>query len=177
MKKEKLIALVIGLLLLLFLIFIISRPEASFNKIILDKENVVVNNLHDKYLDTVVKVGLQELNIKGVYVMIRASEKDAKISGREDLELKAYIIGRGSGYIVYVNNLNGRREAIRVISHELIHLKQYKNSNIEIDGTKVFWNKKEINISEIPYESLPWEVEAFNEEGALEKKINTILYR
>jgi predicted metallopeptidase len=72
-----------------------------------------------------------------------------------------------------------RDEAIKVLSHELIHLKQYYTKKLILEKDKVIWDGREVyqnEINETKYEQRPWEAEAFAGQRGLENKIREILY-
>jgi len=58
-----------------------------------------------------------------------------------------------------------------ILCHEMIHLGQYIKGQLSLNvDTKVFTWKGQTYASEYPYESRPWEIEAFNGQGKLLKK-------
>jgi len=67
MKKEYII---IVLLFLLLIIYLLTRKESYYKHIELSNNNVVLNHTNYNYMDTVVSIGLDQLDIKGVNVII-----------------------------------------------------------------------------------------------------------
>lgn len=58
-----------------------------------------------------------------------------------------------------------------ILCHEMIHLGQYIKGQLSLDmDNKVFTWKGQSYASDYPYESRPWEMEAFNGQGKLLKK-------
>ena len=73
----------------------------------------------------------------------------------------------------------GRDEAIKVLSHEMIHLKQYYTKKLILEKDRVYWNGDvlyESEINNLRYEDRPWESEAFAGQRGLENKIREVLY-
>ena len=168
---------VILALTLLFFLFKSLNKETYFSRIRLSPSNIIFNQTSNSYMDTIVSVGLSELEIKDAVVVIRpitADILDMLKSKEPALDIKAFIIGREDNYIIYITDLN-RTTAIEVLSHELIHLKQTETGRL-LKGTKsVKWEGKEYS-PELPYEDRPWEKDAFDMQGQLESKIYKVLY-
>ena len=58
---------------------------------------------------------------------------------------------------------------LRVIAHEMVHIKQYVRGELKDcnNPNYALWKRKRINLNEIKYYFLPWEVEAFGLECSL----------
>jgi hypothetical protein len=175
--------IIIGVLIALFLgiiLYYLNRYNKVeyFKSIELTDNNGIVNVTKQKYMDTVVSVGLDVLNIKDNYVTIREMPDEIKgrFNDQNSLDLTASIIGANDQYIIYIDNVD-RITAIKSLSHELIHLQQYSSNRLSVIGSGVvIWNGKEINVLDIPYNDRPWEIEAFKGQYELEKKILEKLY-
>lgn len=169
---------VIIALILLFFLFKSLNKETPFARIQLSPSNIVFNQTSKSYMDTIVSVGLDKLNIKDMVIVIRPLKDDVldAIKSKEPtLDLKAFIIGKDENYVIYVVDL-GRNAAIEVLSHELIHLKQIETKQL-IKGNKlVTWEGKEYN-PELPYDERPWEKDAFYKQYGLLNDIKTTLYQ
>ena len=189
---------IIGIIILLLVIFSVVRynkkqafykklenalqfgiyREKTFNIIDIQTTNIVANGTDRDYLDSIVYVGLNELNLDSVAITIRQISPDVQAMFDSELQLKAHIIGKGNQYIIFVDEM-GRDEAIKVLSHELIHLKQYYTKKLILEKDKVYWDGEEIyqrEINETEYQRRPWEAEAFAGQRGLENKIREILY-
>ena len=152
--------------------------EEIFNRIDIQTTNMVTNRTDRDYLDTIFYVGLNEMNLDSIAITIRQISPDVQALFDSELQLKAHIIGKGNQYIIFVDKM-GRDEAIKVLSHELIHLKQYYTKKLILEKDKVYWDGKEMyqnEINEIEYKRRPWEAEAFAGQRGLEDKIREILY-
>ena len=152
--------------------------EQTFNRIDIETTNMIANRTDRNYLDSIVYVGLNELNLDSVAVTIRQISPEVQEMFDSNSQLKAHIIGNGNQYIIFVDEMS-RDEAIKVLSHELIHLKQYYTKKLILEKDKVIWDGKEIyqsEINETKYEQRPWEAEAFAGQRGLENKIREILY-
>ena len=189
---------IIGIIILLLVIFSVVRynkkqafyekiqsalqfgvyKEQTFNRIDIETTNMVANRTDRDYLDSIVYVGLNELNLDSVAITIRQISPDVQAMFDSESQLKAHIIGKGNQYIIFVDEMS-RDEAIKVLSHELIHLKQYYTKKLILEKDKVYWDGEEMyqsEINEMEYKRRPWEAEAFTGQRGLENKIREILY-
>jgi hypothetical protein len=152
--------------------------EQTFNKINIQTTSMVANRTDRDYLDSIVYVGLNEMNLDSIAITIRQISPEVQAMFDSETQLKAHIIGNENQYIIFVDEMS-RDEAIKVLSHELIHLKQYYTKKLILEKDKVIWDGKEIyqsEINEMKYEQRPWEAEAFAGQRSLENKIREILY-
>jgi hypothetical protein len=185
---------IIGIILLIIVGFILFRKsflnglkfkmnigiyqEQTFKQFDIETTNMVSNRTEDNYLDSVVYVGLNELGMDSIAVTIRPITDEVKQQFDSEGTLKAHILGRGRQYIIFLDDM-GRDESIKVLSHELIHLRQYVTQKLILHKNEVIWDGKVISgyeVSESKYNDRPWEIEAFAEQRQLESKIRNILY-
>ena len=194
-KYYKWIIGVVVLLLVLFLVLNYNKKQAfyekiknalqfgvykeqTFNRIDIETTNMIANRTDRNYLDSIVYVGLNEMNLDSVAVTIRQISPEVQAMFDSNSQLKAHIIGNGNQYIIFVDEMS-RDEAIKVLSHELVHLKQYYTKKLILEKDKVIWDGREVyqtEINETKYEQRPWEAEAFAGQRGLENKIREILY-
>jgi hypothetical protein len=178
MKKNTIITILI-ILVVIGLFFLLKHANKTqyFNKVTLSEDNYVFNLGEDKYADTIVFVGLNELGIKGCSVTIEEMPQKVKdlFFQQNQMNLQAAVFGENDMYDILTSDLN-RSDAILVLSHELIHLKQYRSGRLEyIDDGFVKFDNKVYKVTDIPYNNRPWEVEAFNEQYDLTKRVSKIL--
>lgn len=178
MKKTILfvvIALIIGVI-----IYFLNRESKTeyFNEVTLPETNTVYNSSDYNFMDTIVSIGLEELSIKDKTVTIRnmPSYVSNNFDNQNDMRLEASVYGVGDTYIIYVTNMD-RDVAMKILSHELIHLNQYASKRLVIlSNGLVKWEGKEISVLDYSYNNRPWEIEAFDGQGDLQKRIEKILY-
>ena len=174
MKNKKPIWIILIILVLSLLLILIFNKEQTFKIINFSNENGVRNTTQNQYLDTIVQVGLDALELKGVSVLVRDMDKDRKIG---DYEVEAYIIGSDKQYIIFVNPMS-RDKALEVLSHELIHLFQSERRKLQKRSNYIIWEGDTIlNPNEIEYGDRPWEKEAFLFGRHLEKEIREQLVK
>jgi len=162
----------LGIAVILVIIFAVinSGKLVIKNSISYKKNNIVHNTTSYSYYDDIIHVGLNKLGIEETVVIVQEVSTIPN-SNFGDLELKAVIRNSGNQYLILVNNL-GRLEAIKVLSHELIHLKQYKSGRLIEKGGIITFEGKEYYKNELPnYYARPWEKEAFMQQMDLREEI------
>lgn len=174
---KKLIIGIIVVVLLLFTIWLIRPSNNSFREIKIDSKSNVYNKSSLSYIDTILYVGLDKMKIDSITVVIK--DIDINRDMGNGIDLRGYIINRGKQYILYISKMD-RVEAIKVISHEIIHINQYDSGRL-IDGGKfIIWGSDTIMKDElggINYFERGWEVEAFSRQDSLIKVIGEELNR
>jgi hypothetical protein len=129
-------------------------------------------------MDTIVSVGLDVLNVNNCNIVIKSMDDNIKnrFFNQNGLNLQAAVVGTNDMYDIFIDNIN-KSETITVLSHELVHLKQYNSGDLNVvGGGIVIWKGNKINVLDIPYEQRPWEIEAFNKQGDVASKIIKIIY-
>lgn len=175
MKNKWTIGFVIFALILFLLVILLSKEEETFNVIELSNKNLVSNRGSKTYLDTIVQVGLDQLGIEGETVIVK--EQPVARDLGDEFESEAYIIYQQGQSIIFITPRINRISAIEIISHELIHLEQYRTERLQIlKGGYVCWENDTIDITTTPYDKRPWEDEAFNYGPLLEEDIKKVLY-
>jgi hypothetical protein len=177
MKNNRLLVLV-GLVVLALgslIIYDSKRNEESYFKLIeLKQQNSVINGSLPSYYDTIVNVGLELAGIEGVTVSIEELSDKAKQNFNGELFAHVrYLDGR---FYLYIDPLN-KRKAITVISHEIIHMKQYLDGTFQYDDGKITWNGQAYLLEDMNYDNRPWESEAFQMEGQLASQISEVVYQ
>jgi hypothetical protein len=167
-----LLAIIAIVILILFFQKTTNKP---FNKVEYSKNNYVVNYTGYPYMDTIVYVGLDSLGMCDVLVEVKKLSKEAKANFPSNIDLKGLVYGSGRQYTMWVDE-SDRSGHIRIVAHELIHLRQYYSKQIVYDGFYVYWNRAKYDLKEIEYFSRPWEADAFQHEVKLDKQIRSVLY-
>jgi len=152
------------------------EKKTPFNKIELSNNNTIYNNSSIKYLDTIVHVGLDTLGVKGLNLVINnlSPEQINKYSSGD--AYKAILSVNDSVYYIWVDSTLSRRMSVNVLSHEMIHIKQYYNNELTIKNGSPAWKGEPIQLESVYYFDQPWEVEAFDLDGWLYLKIIKTLY-
>jgi predicted metallopeptidase len=178
MKKILKLFIVIVLIAIIYFLTKNSNKETYFKPVALTTTNNIVNITNKPFMDTILSVGLDVLDIKNCYITIRLMGDDIRnrFYNENGLNLQAAVVGSYDTYDVFIDNIS-KDQTITILSHELIHLKQYNSGDLNVIGNGVvLWKGKEIKVLDIPYEQRPWEKEAFDNQGVIANKINKILY-
>jgi hypothetical protein len=153
-----------------------EKKYQYFKKVKLNSLNHIINRTNIDYLDTVISVGLNKLDIRGITLIIYPlKEETKKIFAENDFELKAYIRGVNKQYIIWIDKMD-KLKTINTLSHELIHLKQYETNRLIVNDKVVIWKGEKIDLMNVPYSERPWEIEAFEKETDLNILIRKELF-
>jgi hypothetical protein len=170
--------IVAGICIIVLALGLLNRGEWFFDKpfkvVPLVKESYVVNRTDYPYLDTIVHLGLKELNIPKTIVVIKTLDPTI-MESIPGMELKAYVTQENGGYLIFIRSM-GRKEAITVLSHEMIHIAQYYIGDIVVIDQGVLWKKAIVFPLDTPYSERPWEIQAFALQGELGNRISKQLY-
>lgn len=177
-KNKKIILLL--LLLFLALVFVgfyyINNNDGGddyFNNITLSENNLIVNNAQPKYIDTILSVGLDQAGLAGVTVVVNEMSDGAE-NMIPDYELKAHIREWGGVFYLFIGSVS-KSEAIKVLSHEIIHIHQYYSDELKYFDGKVYWKGDEYDLNDVNYDKRPWEEDAFDRERPLSNAVGAIL--
>jgi hypothetical protein len=176
--KEIIIVLLIILSVSLLSILVITKAYANddpYKQIELTTYNYVLNGTQNNSYDTVAKVALDAVGIVGVQVFIQELSESAK--SQFDGELKAHVRYFNGQFYLFISNLD-HKEAIEVISHEVVHIQQYLNGDFIYDQSNgdTYWKGELYYPDNIPYERRPWEKDAFATQRPISDKVSSILY-
>ena len=162
-----------------FLLEVGTYKEEEFIEIDIETTNITLNYTDRLYLDTIVKVGLKQMGLDdNIVVSIRPISDEVQQRFDSEMILQAHIMGKGNQYALFVDDMS-RYEAIKVISHELVHLKQYRSEKLILNKNSVIWDGREYSeweINNMDYMRRLWEREAYDEQRWLSSTLNELLY-
>jgi len=170
--------LVISLIILILagaIFLITNQKERYFKKIVFNNDNIIENATQKKYLDTIVYSGLKILDIKNITVIILPIGNAPILDLNPEIELKAHIVYYLDKYYIFIDDIN-REQALKVLSHELIHLNQYYKGYLRVNNGVIEWHKKSYDGNNILYEDRLWEIDAFDKQDSLLNKIELQLF-
>ena len=177
--KEILVVLLVILSVILLSVLVITKADATengpYNQVELSTYNYVINGIPNTGYDTVTKVALDAAGISGVQVFIQELSESAK--SQFDGELKAHVRYFNDEFYIFISDLD-HKEAIEVISHEVVHIQQYLSGDFVYDQTSgdTYWKGELYYPDNIPYERRPWEDDAFDLQSSIANKVAAILY-
>lgn len=174
-KSRILISIAIALIVLAIAL-LVMKPEKPFTKVQLSNDNLVSNYTKYPYMDTIAYIGLDSLGMCEINLEIKKLTSQAKSNFDSGYELEGLIYGMGKNYIMWIDEGKSREEYIKIVCHELIHLRQYTSKQLVYDGFYVYWNRAKYDLKETDYATRPWEADAFENGVLLERKIRSVLY-
>lgn len=175
--KKKVLLIIGGLLLIGIIVLIVlksSKQERYFNQVILNDNNIVILNVDKSYYDTIIKIGLDEVNIKDIKVVV-IELTDASKSQFDGGDLKAHIRYHEGVYYLFMGDYD-RNESIDIISHEIIHITQYYSGKLDYTDGQLTWDDRIYDLNNVSYEERSWEVDAFSKQKQLSNRIKERLY-
>jgi len=175
-KYLKIIILILSISLLIYFIF--NDKPNYFNKIKLPPiKYQLYNRTSINYLDTIVKIGVDELKINPKFIVLKSLKGNNNDINDGDFIILAYIIYENGQFLIKIGDMN-RDEYINVISHELIHLEQIKNKKLLKYKDSLIWNGHRFTRDNMPtYYNRPWESEAIKRGDSLAIIIRKKLYK
>jgi predicted metallopeptidase len=174
--KKKLLLIIGAILLIIVVIFFIfksPKQDTFFNRIELNDNNYISLNVKQSYYDTIISVGLDEMNLRDIRVVILELSDNHKSQFNGDL--RAHIRYHEDVYYLFIGDY-GRENSIDILSHEIIHISQYYSGKLNYENDVIKWNDRVYQLNDIEYEDRPWEIEAFSQEKELSNKIKNRLY-
>ncbi len=178
MKRKTLVILVLSVLLVGFISFLLIntpvREEGYFNQVELSDNNFVTNSEPNTFYDTIISVRLDEAGISGINVVVSELSFGAK-ENFDYGELKAHVRYFNGTYYLFLDKYD-RREAIDIISHEIIHISQYNTGQLSYENGVLYWEGKFYDLENLDYDNRPWERDAFSRESVLASKVSKKLY-
>jgi len=145
--------------LVLLLLFIVSFGYS---------QNDIVNLTDQPFLTEIIEIGLDEMNITSATVIIKElKSKPKSVSTRYGTYNETFAFIRSSylrkdqgKFVIYIQKLR-EKTAIKILSHELIHLNQYYTRNLMVSGQRVIFDGKYYkHVTNEDYKYRAWEIEA-----------------
>lgn len=168
--KETLIAILVVIMITIIFIDKVIEPK------VITTPNTIYNVEKNKELTNIVAVALNTYQIKEITIIIRYLTLQEQINLATPTGFTSAITQYQKG--VYCISLieTSEENTIRLIGHEIVHVKQLYDKRIIYNDTSFIWNGKEL-INEIPpYKERPWEIEAITKEDSLSKVIKEVIY-
>jgi hypothetical protein len=168
-KKLKIVIIILIILVFGFIIYkTITYKERPFKEIQLNKTSLVLNSSKVPYIDTILHIGLDSMGIHNIVVTVYDLTDEMKNNFSTSIDLKANLYIDDGLYFLWIANMN-RKETLRVISHELIHFRQYYDKDLWFKNGHLVWKGDSVNLESIYYYDRPWEIEAFSKQDSIYK--------
>lgn len=170
-QKYWLLLLLIPFSFLVWKIFFYKEP--TFNKITFNSSCKIHNYTSMQFVDTILQAGLRVVGIDSTTIIVQYLDKNKLSLGQYEIE--AYVTESALCYFLYLKP-NGKLTSIRLLSHELIHIKQYYFNELSVNNSNfAIWKGDTIYKNDKDYKNYPWEKEAFSNQSEIEKQLKTLL--
>lgn len=128
------------------------------------KELTIVNTTKVQLVGQAVEIGSNILDLQNVKItVVKTPHKGPH---------QNYVTKSNNNYFLFLDPYQRKSRIVRIIAHELIHIKQYSENQLSvIDIEHISWKGETYNLSLTPYDMRPWEVEARQLEYRLKKQI------
>ena len=160
----------------MFRIFLIVLIISIFSPIVKGNSDTtrIVNYSQVPNIEYYVRMGLELLHINTINVVIHNLDKELKKTFSKGYELEGYVSKLEGGYIIHVAKGLTKKELITMLSHELIHIKQYESNELIVCKDTIIWQGHDLTaLTNSEYEFRPWEVDAFNKEESIQHQLKT----
>lgn len=134
----------------------------------------IVNLSSSVYVGEIVLLGLEEIGVKNTTVTIVDLNHGLKLPPKSGFTVEeAYIVNPYKrNYTIFFNPQNDIYDTIQIISHELVHLKQFHSGRLSlIEQGVVVFDGDTTRSTDTFYLHREWEIEAFEKQGPLARKI------
>lgn len=149
--------LIFIILLFISSIFLISSNDLK-----------IINTTSSTFIGEAVEKGLDILELDSIKVTI----VETPHNGKE----RNYLTRVNDDYFLFIDTNQRKSRILRIVAHELIHIKQYsKNHLIDSGSNMIEWQGKLYDLEKTPYNLRPWEAEARRMEYKLQRKIEKII--
>jgi len=174
-----LISLAVAAIIIATIIIINVRREKHVNHFDFPTTLRVYNHTDYERADTLTMIVLNKIftydTIEvNIYYMINEI-------GNDDIQVQAFIQKNPfvpHNYFLFVKRNELSIPIDKVISHEMIHVKQMESRKfIQIDADTYIYDNKMFRFSEVQYDKRPPEIDAFKEQDKVLHQLNNLLYR
>lgn len=175
LKKWKELIILVLIVATIITVVVVKSEDRPLKKVDISTSNHVANLTSRTYLDTILVAGLKELKIENTFIVIKTLTNTEKDFVGITYDIEGLVVNSGDQYIIYIIDTN-KDKSIDILSHELIHFTQYYKKQLLIKGASVVWKDSLYDGINIKYEERPWEIDAFNRQTELKKKMISNLY-
>jgi len=179
--KTKIIKIIIPIIIVLLIIIGNNCNKKQINKFEFP-ETLTVNNFTEySYLDTIIMIVVNKIfNYDTINVDIHYINNN--FNKNSTFEYNGYIEKnkfKNHGYVIFLRKNLSDNLLKKVISHELIHLKQIETGRLVLtdDNNILIYDKTLIILSQTSYLNRGFEIDAFLEESNIFNQLNDLIYK
>lgn len=178
MKKNWFLILLAVIAIIIAIVIIITHKEKKFNHFDFPNTVLVTNHTNYEHADTLAMVILNKIfSYDTIEVNIYYMPTDI---GNDEIQVQAFIKKNPyvkHNYLLFVKRTDLAISIDKIISHEMIHVKQLESGIlVQVDTDKYIYDGKEFQFSKVSYNKRPQEIDAFRNENKVLSKLNNLLY-
>lgn len=168
--KDTLTSILLILIVFWFVIHNVIEPK------VITTPNLIYNAEKNENLKTYLAVALNAYGIRDIKIGIRYLTPKEQVLLSSPFAYTRAITQLNNG--IYVISLipTSEDETIRLIAHEIVHVKQLYDKRIVYNDTAFYWKGKNIINNIPPYKQRPWEIEALHKEDSIAEVIKDVIY-
>lgn len=176
MKNKKIIIGVVLFLVFVLVYFLVFRKEKEYKHYEFPSEINVVSNVDIEYADSTSMILLNKIfDIDSINLHINYMYNDLVVN---EINIRAYTEKYNDNYMVFINKNVNKSQFKRIMSHEVIHIKQmYSGDLVKIDDEKYVWKGDTLKYKNVDYYDREYEKEAYDEQNEVLSKLNNLLYK
>jgi hypothetical protein len=177
MKKKYLIIIILAAIaIIVALFFLLRKPKIYMEKTF--KPTIEVVNGIDFDIDTtVLTIADKILNLDTVKIHIYYGSVTLESDDGIVVNTFAQKNPFPHSYTIFIGKNVNKAQIYRVLSHEMAHIKQYETGQlIPLEGKKVKYKGKIIDLQQVEYMRRPFEIDAFKEQMKIHSMLNRIVY-
>lgn len=170
---DNLIKILFTVLVLLIFLSIYDRKNEPKN-LEFNNDGKITNLSSNNEAGEILRTGLEVLGADSIEVtLVDINFNVRRTAENETVIEEAFIVNpREDKFTIFINPYYDTSTTIEILSHELIHLCQYKEGRLKLlGGGLVMFEGDTLNIRRTPYLARPWEKEAFYHQTGLSIKI------
>lgn len=185
MKKWlKWLLITLGVLLIGLITYFVVRDVMREEAVLTFPDTIIVQNATEfDEIDKVLKtISYHVLGYDTISIAVAKMPKHMEQIG--DLDIKAYVyknIFQEKAYLIFVSSTLKLSEYKRVMAHEMAHIEQMENGDLEQAGELgapyTIYKGDTIKFSEVPYIERPHEIDANKREIEIYKELDKVLYK
>jgi hypothetical protein len=144
-------------------LFFVYIPFGNKEYDFINTNNLILNTTRFNIINSNISKYFLIENIEGISLIINEIPKHLYYMENGSIVNGFVIQHNECDYYLFLSPMLEGNNILMVLSHELIHIKQYYTKKlIYLDSNNICWEDSIINLNSLKYLDRPWEQEAFN---------------
>jgi len=177
MKKKYLIIIILAVVAIIVALFFLLRKPKIYMEKKFKPTIEVVNGTNFDIDTTVLTIADKILNLDTVKIHIYYGTVTLEDDDGIIVNTFAQKNPFPHSYTIFIGKNVNKAQINRILSHEMVHVKQYETGQlIPLEDKKVKYKGKAIDLQQLEYKRRPFEIDAFNEQMKVHSMLNRIVY-